>query len=84
MMRTEELQGLRDGQVQDIVNVQPLESHIEDVVLESVSMTGFALQHEVGHELHLYRDDASALAFVATATVGIEREILWRKAHLFC
>ena len=83
MVSSEEFQCFRDSQVQDIVDIQAFESHVEDVVLKPVSVTGFTLQHEVGHELHLHGDYTGALTFIASSAVGIEREILRRKAHLF-
>ena len=56
--------------------------HVEDVFLETMAVTGFTLQDEVGHELHLYRDDTGSLTLLTTTTLGVEREILWREAHL--
>ena len=47
-------------------------------------MACLALQHEVGHELHLDGDDAGTLALVAASAVGIEREVLRCEAHLLC
>ena len=38
-------------------------------------MAGFALQNEVGHELHLDLDGAFALTLFATSAVGIEAEV---------
>ena len=81
-MLAEELHRFRDGHVQHVVDVLPIVVHVEDILLETVSMTGFALQHEIGHELHLYGDDASALALLTAPTVGIEREVLRREAQL--
>ena len=46
-------------------------------------MTSFALQNEVGHELHLYGYHASTFAFLASAAIGIERKELWGEPHLF-
>ena len=76
------LNRLGDGHVEDIVDVFPTEGYIEDLLLETVSVTSLTFQHEVGHELHLYRDDASALALLTASTFSIEGEILWREAHL--
>ena len=47
-----------------------------------MTMTSLALQHDIGHELHLDGDDASTLTLLTTATLGIKREILGGEAHL--
>ncbi len=78
----EELDGLGDGHIEDVVDILATIAHIENVVLEAVAVTGFALQHEVGHKLHLDGDDTGTLALVAATAVGIEREILTGEAHL--
>ena len=78
----EEVNGLRDGHVQHVVDVLPVKHHIEDVSLETVPVTSFTLQHEVGHELHLYRDHTGTLTLLAAAAFGVEREILGRESHL--
>ena len=53
-----------------------METNIEDVFLESLGMTLLALEHKVGHELHLHIDDTCALAFLTPSAIGIEREVL--------
>ena len=45
-------------------------------------MAGFTLEHQVGHELHLYRDDACSFTFLASSTLGVEREVLGSIPHL--
>ena len=45
-------------------------------------MTCFTLQDEVGHKLHLHRDDTGTLTLLTTTALGVERKILGRKAHL--
>ena len=68
----EELDGLGDGHIQDIVDILALVFHVQDIVLETLAVTGFALQHEVGHELHLDGDSAGTLTLVAASAIGIE------------
>ena len=51
-------------------------------MLETVPVTGFALEHEIGHELHLDGDRTSTLTLFAATSIGIEGEILRREAHL--
>ena len=71
-MLTEEEDGFANGHIEYVVNILALEAHVQDVLLEPVSVTGFAFQNEVSHELHFDRDDASALAFIAASAVCIE------------
>ena len=78
----EELDSLADGHVQDVVNVLALELYIQNVVLEPLAVTSLALQHKVGHELHLNGYHARALTLVAASSVGIKREILAGESHL--
>ena len=56
--------------------------HVEDVFLETVTVTGFTLQNKVGHELHLHRDDTGTLTLLTASALCVEREILGREAHL--
>jgi hypothetical protein len=55
---------------------------IEDVVLEAMTVTSLALQHQVRHKLHLDRNHASTLTLLTTAPLRVEGEILWSEAHL--
>ena len=55
---------------------------IEDIVLETMTVTGLAFQHQIRHELHLDRDDTSALTLLTAPTLGVEGEILWGETHL--
>ena len=41
-------------------------------MFETVTMTSLALQYQVSHELHFYRDDASTLTLIAASAIGIE------------
>ena len=77
-----ELDGFRDGHIQHVVDVLAVVFHVEDVALETLPVAGLALQFQVGHELHLHRDHACALAFLASSSVGVEREVLGRESHL--
>ena len=67
-----ESDGLADGHIEHVVDILVLVADVEDVMLEAVTVTGFTLEDEVGHKLHLDGDDTSALTLVATSTVGIE------------
>ena len=82
-MLAEELDSLGNGHVQNVVDVLSLELYVEDFTLETLSVTFFTFQHEIGHELHFHRDDSRTLAFFASAALGVEREILRCIAHLF-
>ena len=68
----EELNGLADGHIEHVVDILVLVADVEDIVFEAVTVTGFTLEDEIGHKLHLDGDDTSALTLVATSTVGIE------------
>ena len=59
-----------------------MEHHIEDLLLEPVPVTGLALEHEVGHELHLNGDHSGSFTLLTASTLGVEREILGCEAHL--
>ena len=72
LMLAKELDCLRDGHVEYVVDILTFVAYIEDVVLETVTMTGFALQHQICHELHFYRDDACTLTLIAASAIGIE------------
>ena len=78
----EELDGPVDGHFQNVVNVLPFVTHLQHIALEAFAMTGFTLQHEVGHELHFHLHHAFALALLATSAIGIEGEEGRREVHL--
>ena len=78
----EELNGLGNGHLQDVVDVLLMEAHVEYLSFESLAVAGFTGEREVGHELHFHGDDTGTLTFLTTATVGVEGEILGREAHL--
>ena len=71
----EELEGVVDGQVQDVVDVLPLVADLEDLALEPLPLAGLAGQGDVGQELHLHDLLAGALAVLAAAAGRVEREI---------
>ena len=78
----EELNGLVDGHLQQVVDVFATVFHIQHLLLEPLAVAGLALQGDVGHELHLNRDLSLSLALLATATLLVEREIGGVVAHL--
>ena len=78
-----EFYGLVYGHLQNIVNILVLELYFQGIGLETLAMTTFAFQYQVGHELHFYRNRTFALTFLATASFGVEREIAGGKAQLF-
>ena len=81
-MLGEELHGLVDGHLQDVVDALPLEFHLQCVRLEALAVARFAFQYQVGHELHFYRYRTFALTFLATAAFGVEREVAGGEAQL--
>ena len=81
-MLGKEFYGLVHGHLQDVVDALVLELHFQGLGLEALAVARFALQYQVGHELHFYRYRALALAFLAAATLGVEREIAGREAQL--
>ena len=78
----EELDRLVYSHVEYVMDILPLVSHLEYVVLEAFAVTCLAFEFEVGHELHLDGYRASTLAFLTASALGIEGEMLWREAHL--
>ena len=79
---TKEFNGFADRHVQYIVDIFPMIAHIKDVAFEAMAVARLTFQYEIGHELHFNRDDTGSLTFFATASVGIEREILRAEVHL--
>lgn len=71
-----------DGHFQYIVDVDIVELHFQRIRLEAFAVAGFALQHKVGHELHLYGDGSFALALLATAALAVEAEMTGGVSHL--
>ena len=71
-MFAEELHCLIYGHFENVVNVLFLILHLEYVAFEALAVATLTLQHKVGHELHLHLYRALALAFLATAAIGIE------------
>ena len=59
-------------------------THVENILLEAASVTGVALQYQVCHELHLYSHHSCSLALLASAALGVEREVLRRESLLLC
>ena len=59
-----------------------METNIEDIVLESLSVTTLTFKHEVGHKLHLNGNRTFAFTFFTTSAFSIEREIAGGEAHL--
>ena len=81
-MLGEEFHGLVDGHLQDVEDVLSLIFHFQGIGLETLTVTGFTFQHEVGHELHFHRHRTFALTFLASSSFGVEREIACRIAQL--
>ena len=78
----EELDGFRNRHVEHVEDVLAIVLNVEHIALEALAVTTFALENQIGHELHLNRDDTRAFAFLASAAVGIEREVLGGETHL--
>ena len=71
-----------DCHLEDIVYVLAVIPDVKDLALEPFAMACLTDKLKVGHELHLYCDTASTLAFLTASACGIEREILWGITHL--
>ena len=82
LVGVEELDGLVDRHLQHVVDVGVVEADLQHILLEPLSVARFALQHQVGHELHLHRDGALALALLAPSALAVEAERARRVAHL--
>ena len=78
----EELYGLVHGHLEYVVYVLVVIGHEQCVGLEALAMAGFALEHEVGHKLHLYGNGTLALALFATSSFAIEGKVTCRVAQL--
>ena len=63
-------------------SVLSCEANVQNVLLETLTVTRVAYKDEVGQELHLDGYFARALTLFASSAIGIEREILRREAHL--
>ena len=79
-----ELDGFTYSHVQNVVDVLVVESHVEYFLLEASAVAGVTFQHEICHELHLYRYHSSTLALLTASALGVEREVLCRISLLLC
>ena len=61
--------------VEHFVDVAALIADREDVALEAAAVTSFALHFEIGHEMHLDRHRAGAVASFASSAVDVEGKI---------
>ena len=71
-MLGEELDGLVDSHLEHVVYILVMISHKQRVVLKAFAMTCFALEHKVGHKLHLHRNGSLTLTLFTSATLAIE------------
>ena len=71
----EELHSLVHRHAEDVVNRLTSIVHIQDVLFEPPSVTLFALEHQICHELHLDGDGAFTLTGLASSARGIEGEM---------
>ena len=71
----EELEGVVDGQVEDVVDRLAPVADLEDLGLEALPLAGLAGQGHVRQELHLDDLLARALALLAAAAGRVEREV---------
>ena len=78
----EELYGLVDGHLQNVVDALSVEFYFEYLALKTLAVAGLAFEREVGHELHLYGHCAFALTLFASAALGVEAEESRREVHL--
>ena len=72
----EKLHCLAHGHVEHVGDILAMEAHIQHLRLEPRAVAALAGQDDVGHELHLDGNLAGTLAFVTSASVGIEGEVL--------
>ena len=77
------LNGLIDGHLEYVVDVFAFKSDFQHFVLEPLSVTGFALQFQIGHKLHFHFHRACAFALFAASAFGIEGEESRFHFHLF-
>ena len=56
-------------------NIISFEFNVQDLILEPLSITSFAGEIQISHELHLDLHDAFSFAFLASAPGDIERKI---------
>ena len=66
----------------EFLDIHVVELHFQRVRLEAFAVAGFAFQYKVCHELHLHRDGAFTLAFLATAAFAVEAEVSGTVSHL--
>ena len=66
---------LVDRQCEHFVDVAALEADGEDVALEAAAVARVALHLEVGHEMHLDRHGAGAVAFLAASAIDVEGKV---------
>ena len=81
-MFCKEFHSLVDGHLQDVVHVFSLETHVQDVFLEALSVAAFTFQYKVGHELHFHGYCAFAFTFLTASAIGVETEESGRISHL--
>src|SRR3982751_5459618 len=72
--RREKLNGLTDGQLQNLMNGATLEFHLQHVRLETLPFAFRAAHIKVAQELHLDFFKTGPAAALATAAPGIERK----------
>ena len=78
----EELHGLIDRHAQDIIDRLVAITDVQDILLEPPSVTLFALQHQIRHELHLDRDRSFSLTGLASSARRIKTEMRRRQTQL--
>ena len=73
-MGIEERHGILDGEVQDVGDVETLETDFQGLPVVSASPAGLAFHEDVGKEVHLDSTDALSLAGLAASALHVEAE----------
>ena len=80
----EEFDGLVHRHLQDVVDVFTFKLHLQHLILEAMSVAGFAFKFEVCHKLHLHLHRSCTFTLFASSAIGIEREERRFHLHLLC
>ena len=80
----EKFEGLVNGHVEDVEDAFVAVFNAEDFFLEPFAFAVFTFEVDVGHELHLYGDDAFALADFTSSALYVEGKMRWLLSAVAC
>jgi len=83
MLARKEINGIVNGQIQDIEYVFPLEGNFKDFIPEPFPFSTFAGKVDISHKLHFDRDFTFALAFFTSSTFNVKRKVGGFEAGVF-